>query len=230
MSYYSFCFYSRFRIWSPVRRQGRKSPRRKAKQDRAHETVQVVVEAAARVLVEWGYARATTNRIADAAGVSIGTVYQYFQDKDEVFDALLQRETQRIVDALISAPPDPSIPLEDALRAMFLVSVNLHPRGAELYRYLEYVPDALFRRRLGEVNAELLRYVRETLELHRDRLRVADLDRASFIVVHTAEALGFNAPPEMFNAGLVDDATELLLRYLVRQPGERAAAPRARSG
>ena len=198
-----------------MRSQTAKPPRRLAKQDRARETVDAVVEASARVLVREGYGRATTNRIAEAAGVSVGTVYQYFRDKDAIFDALLDRESRRVVEALLAVPPDPATPLEDALRGMLMLAVSLQPHGPELYRYLDYVPNALFRRRLAEINRELARYVRQILELHRDRLRVDDLDVASFIVVHTAEALGYNAAPEMFNERLVDEVTDLLVRYLV---------------
>ena len=54
-----------------------KVPRRKAKQERAQDTVAALVEASAQVLLRWGYARATTNRIAEKAGVSIGTVKSY---------------------------------------------------------------------------------------------------------------------------------------------------------
>jgi AcrR family transcriptional regulator len=71
-----------------------KPPRRHAKQDRARETVAVVLEAAAQVLQREGYARATTNRIAEVAGVSVGTIYQYFGDKDEVFELLIRRELE----------------------------------------------------------------------------------------------------------------------------------------
>jgi AcrR family transcriptional regulator len=55
-----------------------KRPRRKAKQERARKTVEALLEAAARVLRQRGYSAATTNRIADAAGVSVGTLYEYF--------------------------------------------------------------------------------------------------------------------------------------------------------
>ena len=198
-----------------MRSQTAKRPRRLAKQDRARETVEAVVEASARVLVREGYGRATTNRIAEAAGVSVGTVYQYFRDNDEIFDALLDRESKRVVEALLAVPPDPATPLEDALRGMLMLAVTLQPHGPELYRYLDYVPNALFRRRLAEINKELACYVRQILELHRERLRVDDLDVASFIVVHTAEALGYNAAPERFNERLVDEVTDLLVRYLV---------------
>jgi AcrR family transcriptional regulator len=58
-----------------------KSKRRRAKQLRARETIAVIREAAAQVLLRHGYEGATTNRIADVAGVSVGTIYRYCQVK-----------------------------------------------------------------------------------------------------------------------------------------------------
>ncbi len=198
----------------------RKSPRRQAKQERARETVEAVVEAAARVLVREGYARATTNRIAEAAGVSVGSVYQYFADKEEIFDALLRRETGRALDAVLAVSADPGAPLEDVLRRMLDASLRSHRHGTRIYRQLAQLPGDRFRQRIGETNLRLLAHVRAFLEQHRSRLRVADLDTASFVVVHASEGLGFNAPPGLRDERLLEETTALLSRYLLRIPGD----------
>jgi AcrR family transcriptional regulator len=177
--------------------------------------VNAVVEAAAQVLLREGYARSTTNRIALAAGVSIGSIYQYFRDKDEIFDAMLQRKTQGVMDGLIAATPDPAIPLEDVLRGMMKLGVALQPRGPELYRLLEYMPNALFRHRLAAIGEQFVAHVKRLLEPHRDRLRVRDLDLASFIIVHSAEGIGMAAPPELCGKPLADELSDMLIRYLV---------------
>ncbi len=67
------------------------SRRRAPRQERAQATVDAIVEATALLVVEDGYARLSTNRIARRAGVSIGTLYQYFSHKEEVVEALVQR-------------------------------------------------------------------------------------------------------------------------------------------
>lgn len=60
---------------------GARRHRRRPVQARARHTVAVILEAAREVFDELGYARATTNHIAERAGISIGSLYQYFPDK-----------------------------------------------------------------------------------------------------------------------------------------------------
>jgi AcrR family transcriptional regulator len=62
--------------------------RERPRQARAFAIVGVILDAAALVLVGEGYDRATTNRIAERAGVSIGSLYQYFPNRDALFGAL----------------------------------------------------------------------------------------------------------------------------------------------
>src|SRR6187551_2779093 len=68
--------------------------RRKPRQARAEETVAAILEGAAQVLEAGGLAAFTTNAVAERAGVSIGTLYQYFADKKAILLALLQQEVE----------------------------------------------------------------------------------------------------------------------------------------
>lgn len=68
----------------PDRFRARKQP----KQQRSAETRQRILDAAARVFAEFGYRGGTTNRIAEAANISIGSLYQYFPNKDAILAAL----------------------------------------------------------------------------------------------------------------------------------------------
>lgn len=71
------------------------SKRRTPTQERAQATVDAIVEATARILVEDGYSRASTNRIAARAGVSIGSLHHYFADKDALIGAVVARLAER---------------------------------------------------------------------------------------------------------------------------------------
>jgi len=67
-----------------------------ASQKRSRLTVDALVEATARVLTKEGYDRASTNKIAAMAGVSIGSLYQYFPSKEALVAAVIERHTQEL--------------------------------------------------------------------------------------------------------------------------------------
>lgn len=96
------------------------APRKSPTQDRSRRTVERILDAAARVFHEHGYAGATTNDIADAADVSIGSLYQYFPNKDALLMALTKRHIESTTTGLtdlvgrLSPAPD----LEGILRAV----------------------------------------------------------------------------------------------------------------
>jgi AcrR family transcriptional regulator len=74
-------------------RRNRLEPRKLPAQSRSNATVNAVLEAAARILERYGFEGYTTNAVAERAGVSIGSFYQYFPNKDAVTVALMERES-----------------------------------------------------------------------------------------------------------------------------------------
>ena len=84
-------------------RQTIENKRRIPHQARAAETVAAILEGAAQVLEAGGLAGFTTNRVAERAGVSIGTLYQYFADKNALLRALAERELDAALAAVAKA-------------------------------------------------------------------------------------------------------------------------------
>src|SRR5262249_60315502 len=70
------------------------NPRKSASQERSRLTVDAILEATTRVLIKEGYDRASTNKIAAVAGVSIGSLYQYFPSKEALVAAVIDPHTQ----------------------------------------------------------------------------------------------------------------------------------------
>ncbi len=198
-------------------------PRKAPKQQRSKETVDVILAATARVLVKEGFDRASTNRIADAAGVSIGSLYQYFPSKEALVAALVERHIAAMSAALeaeMAAVAD--APLEVAIRRMVTLMLEAHTVEPELHRVLnEQVPRVGRLDRVHEVEARMQRLGRAYFERRRDELRPGlDLDTAAFLCVQAIEAITHGA---MVHAGsapprdtLVDETTTLVLRYLQR--------------
>jgi AcrR family transcriptional regulator len=203
-----------------------KRPRRKAKQQRAQRTVDALLEAAARVLQRRGYAAATTNRIAEAAGVSVGTLYEYFVDKDAVFDSLIERQLEAIVSAIRTEELEPGTSLASTLERMLRLAMGAMSGGPSFIRALEQVPGAAFRRRLAAARQQVIGFIQRVLETHREDLRVTDLELAAFVVVSTAEGIASNASDALFDDRLVHEIGSLLNLYLT---GEAAPNPPIRA-
>lgn len=191
-----------------------KPARRRAKQPRAQQTIAAVLEAAAQVLQREGYARATTNRIAERAGVSVGTLYQYFADKEQIFDALIGREIEGLLGVLQRVAFDPKDSIADSLRHLLQLLVRARPDAPLLYRSLEHVPNALFRRRVADARGRVIGWVREFLALHQNEIRVRDLDVAAFVVVAAAEGIAVGANPEFYRSKGAEELTMMFTRYL----------------
>jgi AcrR family transcriptional regulator len=121
----------------------RSTARRTPSQARSGQTIRIIFEATAQVLHDHGEAALTTNRIAERAGVSIGTLYQYFDSKEAIVLAMLAREREQVMgtlDALLSGAGSASDPLEHdprtVLRAFIRHYVQAFGSGAPGHRAL----------------------------------------------------------------------------------------------
>ena len=117
---------------SPHRARPRKTP----KQARALATVNMIIEAAARILEREGPDGFSTNAVAERAGVSIGSLYQYFPDKDALLGALITRETSLLLDEAEAAAAEPSGTA--ALLALIQAAVAHQLRRPTLARLLDF--------------------------------------------------------------------------------------------
>ncbi|HEY1584191.1 MAG TPA: TetR/AcrR family transcriptional regulator, partial [Polyangia bacterium] len=146
----------------------------------------MILAATARVLVKEGFDRASTNRIAEQAGVSIGSLYQYFPSKEALVAALVERHIETMSEALqaeMHALAD--APLAVAVRRMVTLMLDAHAIEPELHRVLnEQVPRVGRLHRVHEVEARMQRLGRAYFEGRRSELRPGlDLDTAAFVVV-----------------------------------------------
>jgi AcrR family transcriptional regulator len=137
-------------------------PRKVPQQSRAEQTVASILEAAARVLETKGLAGLNTNAVAQRAGVSIGSLYQYFPGKDALIVALSLRERAEFVADAMDALDQPSGQL--ALQQLIAVSVNQQLRRPVLARLLDFeetrVPIA---RELAASKGTLIDLIRQIL-------------------------------------------------------------------
>lgn len=127
----------------PAPRHTRMTPRKQPRQERAQATCEAVLEAAAQLLEEEG-ARATTNRIADRAGVSIGSLYQYFPTKQAIWSELVRRmHAQMLADLEETVTRSRDLPLDKAVGALLETSVRHHFDRPDRMRALEHIEHSL---------------------------------------------------------------------------------------
>jgi len=200
----------------------RTSPRRQAIQPRARATVDAILEATARILVREGYDHASTNRIAEAAGVSIGSLYQYFPSKEALVAALLERHVEEM-SAMIGEEASAvwNAPLPEALERVARAMLAAHALDPKLHKVLvEQVPRVGRLERIGEVEKHTLALARTFLEHRTADLRPGlDLEMAAFVIVATLEALTHGAvlhrPDLLAGDRLVREMRDVLVRYLI---------------
>ncbi len=79
------------------------NPRKKPRQARAQATVDAILQAAAHILVEQGFEGFNTNAVAERAGVSVGSLYQYFPNKDAIIAEMVRAKRARLLSGLRAA-------------------------------------------------------------------------------------------------------------------------------
>jgi AcrR family transcriptional regulator len=197
----------------------RKTFRRRPKQRRSRETVDEILEAVIRLLKRGGSSAITTNRIAEIAGVSIGSVYQYFPDKRAIFVALHQRHVQSI-DRMIQSTimEHAASSLKDLLRALVEGMVDAHQSDPELYGLLfAEVPHHADGTQEFAVRLHGAFRLAIAARAHEIKMR-RDLDKVAFIVTNMVDALSHGAalrrPPELSLAEAKKEAVKAVLAYL----------------
>lgn len=198
-------------------------PRKQPSQERSRVTVDALVEATARILVRESFDKASTNRIAEEAGVSIGSLYQYFPSKEALVAAVIDRHKEELMQVAREALARlGKLPAKDAVRALVTLAIEAHGVDPRLHRVLaEQIPRTGRLKNVEAFSRENYSLFRTYLEAHREEIRAVDLDLAAFVCVTSIEALTHAAVlhrPEMLGndaaAALIDEATRLIVRYL----------------
>jgi len=140
-------------------------PRKRPHQQRSAATVDAILEAAARILERRGLDALTTNAVAALAGVSIGSLYQYFPGKAAILAELIRRERLILlagIDRIAHAPGDS---LKDDVCSLIRIAVGHQLLRPGLARALEYAEATLpLGPETGKLTNELVQYVAMLLE------------------------------------------------------------------
>jgi len=193
--------------------------RRQPVQRRARQTVEAVLDAVVRIVKREGIKAVTTNHVAEVAGVSIGSVYQYFPDKRAIFIALHRRhieEIDRMVEARLMDHAESS--LEELIRAMVEAMIEAHATDPKLYELLfSEVPHRAEGTRDFAVRLHGAFRLAISARVH-ELQRHPNLDKVVFVLTHMVESLSHGAvlrrPPGLSLAAAKEEAVRAVLAYL----------------
>jgi AcrR family transcriptional regulator len=159
---------------------------RKPTQERAKETVNVILSAAAQILGSVGFDSSTTNRIAEKAGVSIGSLYQYFPNKEKLAIALIERYLNLHAEKFRARlQEDAGRPFEEVVQRLSEEVVTMYLENRKLLKVIggliprfQQIPVVL------EVRREVVLVLAQEIERRRLEYPIQDTELAAFIIVN----------------------------------------------
>ncbi|MDH2506782.1 TetR/AcrR family transcriptional regulator [Acinetobacter baumannii] len=119
-------------------------PRKRPRQARSVATFEAILEAAARILESLGFAGFNTNAVAELAGVSIGSLYQYFPSKDALIVELIRRERAELSKRIVEAIQEhEATDLKEKLKLIIQAAVKHQLSRPQLARTLEFATELI---------------------------------------------------------------------------------------
>jgi len=195
-------------------------PRKRPRQGRAKVTVESIVEATAQVLLEHGYDKFTTARAAERAGVSIGSLYQYFPNKAALASAVIDRCCENFLASFRSAMPHGTRPaLAETVEAMIDVTLVSHHLTPELHKMVkDLAPRLGIEERTATVGRAAAHLIESTLRGYTDEIAPEiDLAAAATVIEALLEALAHrnlaHSGPDR-NSLLAKEAARMIGSYL----------------
>lgn len=201
--------------------EGTSSRRRKPQQARSRHKVERILATSRRLLESEGPVAFNTNRVAKEAGISVGSLYEYFPNKEAIAARLLDDIDQGERETIMQAFADlGDAPLAEALRLIVTLTFSLYRQHCVLVRALRSVGGSGEHRREGIRPGEeaIVDAIHERLQRHRDEVQRPDLRLAALFVFYTVEALAFSSvthsPPEWSAQTWIDECIASLSAYL----------------
>jgi AcrR family transcriptional regulator len=199
-----------------------KASRKQPQQARSKATVTAVLDATVRILDREGPDAATTTRVAEVAGISIGTLYQYFSHRDAILDALQDREFERAMELMerVLGAAGRKGPARDVACEVIRGLLALYAEAPALHRVLALeglrVTPA---HRVHAFDMRVIAVVRTFLSESSLPIRRKNLDAAAFVVFQSVRASMLarmlEQPPGLDDDTLAEELTDMVLRYLV---------------
>lgn len=161
---------------------------RKPRQSRSKVTVDTIIEAGFIAVATNGTNGTTTRHIADIAGVSVGSLYEYFKNKEEIYDAMAKTFVKEVLDMVKELTP---IIIEQELEPLFEMIFytfrDLLTRDDDRYLIcLRYATELKYEKYIGQIEMSLMEVLMKYMIRHPRYLKVNNLSVTAYISINSS--------------------------------------------
>jgi AcrR family transcriptional regulator len=188
--------------------------RRQPAQKRSRSTVDFILAGSARILQAEGYKGATTEKIAGAAGVSIGTLYQYFSCKNDIFSLLLEREAALFIEDMRNVKIDASIGFDaNVSRIMQAPRGRLLARAEIFQDFINYVPGA--KAKIDRAVEQTALSFKELVSAFRPDIPNRRARTMAVILTMVVEGIGRHSDSSNMESDLLEEYGDMMRKYVL---------------
>ena len=161
---------------------------RKPRQNRSKVTVDTIIEAGFIAVAANGTSGTTTRHIADIAGVSVGSLYEYFKNKEEIYDAMAKSFVKEVLDFVKELTPIiVEMELEPLFQMIFYTFRDLLTRDNDRYLIcLRYATELKYERYIGQIEMALMEVLMKYMMRHPRYLKVNNLSVTAYISINSS--------------------------------------------
>ena len=161
---------------------------RKPRQNRSKVTVDTIIEAGFIAVAANGTSGTTTRHIADIAGVSVGSLYEYFKNKEEIYDAMAKSFVKEVLDMVKELTPIiVEMELEPLFQMIFYTFRDLLTRDNDRYLIcLRYATELKYKRYIGQIEMALMEVLMKYMMRHPRYLKVNNLSVTAYISINSS--------------------------------------------
>lgn len=196
-----------------------KTGRKEPKQSRSKSTVEAIFGAVTHILNKDGVVHLTTNKIAEVAGVSVGSLYQYFKNKESIFEGIILRLTEENLQSM-----EQILNESKNLKVRDVITLIVQNHFTALQKMekvatvvLEYAPKVLPAAHFKRADERTINFLLQTVQKNQVKIKPANPELAFFICVQAVRSvmvMSFLNREAQERQIIMDELIEMLSGYL----------------
>lgn len=196
---------------------------KRPKQERSKSTVDAILEAVTHIMDKDGAQGLTTNKIAERAGVSVGSLYQYFKNKESIFETILLRMTETnlaLFESHLAAKPE-TVTIEGIVRLVVQSQFENIQKMGKLSKILfEYAPQLLSHQHFNKADESIIRFLLDKTQEYNVAIKPENKAHAFFVCSNSVRGVIFMTiltKPVEEQQAIVNELINMLTSYLMKK-------------